>query len=348
MEGKIGSSSDQDGSDKPQELSEIITYEAAWDIYAVGWSVRKDRKYRLAIGSFLEEPSNHVEIVQFDYPPGQIRSDAALSFDHPHPPTKLQFVPDKECQRPDLLASSSDFLRLWEISDSDGGCSVELRSLLNVNSVYSGPLTSFDWNESEPRRIGTCSIDTTCTIWDIEKEVVETQLIAHEKEVYDIAWGSDSVFSSVSADGSVRIFDLRNKDHSSIMYESSEPGTSLARVSWNKQDQRFLAASVMDSSKVIVLDLRFTSMPAVELQRHQGSVNAIAWAPHKYYHICTAGDDSRALIWSLSTTEQQIEGCLDPILEYSAEAEIEQMLWTSSQPDWIAIAFANKLQLLRV
>lgn len=29
------------------------------------------------------------------------------------------------------------------------------------------PLTSFDWNDAEPNIIGTASIDTTCTIWDL-------------------------------------------------------------------------------------------------------------------------------------------------------------------------------------
>ena len=38
----------------------------------------------------------------------------------------------------------------------------------------------------------------------------------------------------------------------------------------------------------------------------------------------------------------------DPILAYSAGAEINQLQWSSTQPDWIAIAFANKLQILRV
>lgn len=38
---------------------------------------------------------------------------------------------------------------------------------------------------------------------------VDTQLIAHDKEVYDIAWGGPGVFATVSADGSVRVFDLR-------------------------------------------------------------------------------------------------------------------------------------------
>lgn len=110
----------------------------------------------------------------------------------------------------------------------------------NKNSEFCAPLTSFDWNETDPKRLGTSSIDTTCTIWDIEvdlvdfsqcltalpeflpdslqvpivrcglqKGVVDTQLIAHDKEVYDIAWGGGGVFASVSADGSVRVFDLR-------------------------------------------------------------------------------------------------------------------------------------------
>ena len=43
----------------------------------------------------------------------------------------------------------------------------------------------------------------------VQKGVVDTQLIAHDREVYDIAWGGVGVFASVSADGSVRVFDLR-------------------------------------------------------------------------------------------------------------------------------------------
>ena len=150
-----------------------------------------------------------------------------------------------------------------------------------------------------------------------QKGVVDTQLIAHDREVYDIAWGGVGVFASVSADGSVRVFDLRclcfvaqgclarlvlplhqgwlsacaacltlrtgcaacsrqgllgdslcplrfthgrlrarpllhcrDKEHSTIIYESSEPNTPLLRLGWNKQDPRYMATILMDSSKV--------------------------------------------------------------------------------------------------
>ena len=54
-------------------------------------------------------------------------------------------------------------------------------------------------------------------------------------QVYDIAWGGVGVFASVSADGSVRVFDLRDKEHSTIIYESPHPDTPLLRLGWNKQ-----------------------------------------------------------------------------------------------------------------
>jgi WD repeat-containing protein 68 len=38
----------------------------------------------------------------------------------------------------------------------------------------------------------------------------------------------------------------------------------------------------------------------------------------------------------------------DPILAYCADAEINQLQWSASQPDWVAIAFDKKMQILRV
>jgi len=117
------------------------------------------------------------------------------------------------------------------------------------------------------------------------------------------------------------------------------------------QDARYMATIMMDSSKLVVLDIRYPTMPVAELQRHQGCVNALAWAPHSSCHICTAGDDSQALIWDLSNMQQPTDGGgdpFDPILAYGAGTEINQLQWSSTQPDWIAIAFANKLQILRV
>ena len=36
------------------------------------------------------------------------------------------------------------------------------------NSEFCAPLTSFDWNETDPNILGASSIDTTCTLWGLE------------------------------------------------------------------------------------------------------------------------------------------------------------------------------------
>ncbi len=53
--------------------------------------------------------------------------DPNLTFKHDYPATKLMFIPDKEGTRPDLLATTGEFLRIWHVGD-DG---VTLERLLN-------------------------------------------------------------------------------------------------------------------------------------------------------------------------------------------------------------------------
>nr|QBG79838.1 anthocyanin-specific WD40 transcription factor [Citrus maxima] len=322
-----------------------VTHESPYPLYAMAVCGQ-----RIAVGSFIEDYTNRVDVVSFEPESLSIKTHPSLSFDHPYPPTKLMFDPNSSSRKSSsnrhLLASSGDFLRLWDVGDS----SIEPVAVLNnsKSSEFCAPLTSFDWNEIEPKRIGTCSIDTTCTIWDIEKGVVETQLIAHDKEVYDICWGEARVFASVSADGSVRIFDLRDKEHSTIIYESPQPDTPLLRLAWNKQDLRYMATILMDSNKVVILDIRSPTLPVAELERHRACVNAIAWAPQSRRHICSVGDDSQAFIWELPLPPVAGPNGIDPMSMYSAGSEINQLPWSPAQPDWLAIAFSNKMQLLKV
>jgi WD repeat-containing protein 68 len=114
-------------------------------------------------------------------------------------------------------------------------------------------------------------------------------------------------------------------------------------VEWNKQDPSYIATFSADSMKTVILDIRLPSTPVAELGGHSASINATAWAPHSHCHICTAGEDSQALIWDISTRPVE-----DPILAYNAEGEINNLQWSKTQPDWISIAFRDKVQILRV
>ncbi|KAL5545793.1 hypothetical protein UlMin_005480 [Ulmus minor] len=326
----------------------VFTYTAQWQVYSLAWSVRQDKLNRLAIGSFLEDYSNKVELVQFNQNTSDFTTDNRLFFDHPYAPTNLMFFPSEDPSNPDFVATSGDYLRLWEIHDDR----IELKSLLNGNktSEFNSAITSFDWAGIDTNKIATSSVDTTCTIWDIEREIVDSQLVAHDKEVYDISWGGLNIFASVSGDGSVRVFDLRDKERSTIIYENSTQGCPLLRLEWNKFDPRFMATFAMDSNKVVILDIRFPTTPLMELCKHKGSVNAISWSPRIGRQLCSVGDDSRALIWDVVGPGFRPEGGADmePEMWFGSTAEINQVRWSPVDLDWIAISLSNKLQLLKV
>ena len=337
---------------------EIYKYEAPLTLFSMNWCNRPDRKFRLALGSFIEEYANKVYIVQLDETTSEFKT--LVTFDHPYPTTKIMWIPDDSSTQPDILATSGDYLRIWRCSERDDSTTVKSECLLNnnKNSDFCAPLTSFDWNETDPNLIGTSSIDTTCTIWNLEtKQVVgkhsltghvRTQLIAHDKEVYDIAFskigsGRD-IFASVGADGSVRLFDLRHLEHSTIIYEDSAH-TPLLRLAFNKMDHNYIGTMTMDSSDLVILDIRVPGTPVATLKNHRACINGLAWAPHSSIHICTAADDHQALIWDVGQMPRNIE---DPILAYTADGEVNQVQWATSQPDWIAICYNNCLEILRV
>ncbi len=140
------------------------------------------------------------------------------------------------------------------------------------------PLTSFSWNPHSPQSIVTCSIDTTATVWDISTSTALTQLIAHDREVYDVSWlpSSSDVFVSVGADGSLRAFDLRSLEHSTILYETKD-NRALARIAFGQKEQHYLTTFGMGDEKALVLDMRSPGVPVVELSGHRGALGAIGW-----------------------------------------------------------------------
>lgn len=330
------------GSHAAPTGTEVFTYNAPWTIFAMNFSPNPRSPYRLAIGSFLETKLNWAEVIQLNWETKQFERRAM--FEHPYAPTKMMWVPDYTGSRPDLLATSGECMRIWQIGNT---VSLKARLVNTRNTMYTAPLTSFDWNKEDPSLLGTASIDTTCTIWDVEKETVRTQLIAHDKEVLDIAFNKGvNQFGSVSADGSVRIFDLRDLQHSIVAYESPN-GSQLLRLEWNKQDEYYLAFMGIECDSVMILDIRAPSLPVAELKGHRGNVNAFTWAPHSNYYLCTAGDDCQALIWDLQRAGQHALG-LEPLLSYNARGELSALQWSHSQIEWIAVAYNQSAEILKV
>ncbi|KAI9311273.1 WD40-repeat-containing domain protein [Dichotomocladium elegans] len=383
---------------------EIYQYDAPWPIYALDWcKIPNERKgFRLALGSFVEEDNNKLQVIsRTDILDNALYPTPSGNTGHPlpdfttvsetsvyYPITKVMWEPWKnDSCRGDLLATTGDALRIWELLDHPhyGIANNSINSSTRRSSpstrhskqpTFCAPLTSFDWNEADPSLIVTSSIDTTCTLWNIETNQAKTQLIAHDSDVYDVAFmhGSTDMFASVGADGSVRMFDLRSLEHSTILYEAPSsdsmpfhPASNpLLRLQFNRTNTNLIATFHMDSSSVIVIDIRHPSTPFVELNKNNpGCINGISWAPGHAGQLCTGDDDGQVLVWDIQQTLEQTPRSHqqqqpqsqhqhttryihDPALVYSAKSEVNSLSWSKGVPNWIAVGFGKTLQALRV
>lgn len=134
-----------------------------------------------AITSISEDLNNVMEIIDINISQGTIvKKDSAVI---QYPASKLMWSPlfQSYGSGKKILAVASDKLKLYNYSSKDG---IEFRTeLQNVMlKDLCGPLTSFDWSPTK-NLICCSSIDTTCSIFDINKEKFFKQLIAHDKEV---------------------------------------------------------------------------------------------------------------------------------------------------------------------
>ncbi|KAI0265002.1 hypothetical protein BGY98DRAFT_1038267 [Russula aff. rugulosa BPL654] len=94
-----------------------------------------------------------------------------------------------------------------------------------------------------------------------------TQFIAHDREVYDVAWlpNSTVIFVSVGVDSSLHAFDLRSLEHSTILYETPPPknqpptgrppSSPLLHITFKPGDPNYISTFHQDGSDIQILDM---------------------------------------------------------------------------------------------
>ncbi|KAL7664644.1 Uncharacterized protein ABC855_g2789 [[Candida] zeylanoides] len=347
--------------------------------------------------------------------PSHAHSDAVAGFDFyqvahtscQYPITNLQWDPamSRGQTATQRLAASSEVFRLYQLERDDLSYRIRQTHIFANSSADSGgngshitphsaaadttngdkspPITSFDWNKTDPSIVITSSVDTTCTIWDLSRShqldsttdtaAVKTQLIAHDSEVFDVKFIHDSVhlFASVGNDGSIRVFDLRSLEHSTIIYEppTAAPSTAaggsraqplnahshaLLKLTTSNLDQHHLATIGANSNQVIVIDMRMPGVPVARLDGsfdgiNSAAINSIKWHPNSNY-LLTGGDDCQALVWDCNTLQAEGVKASDPfvvdspLLAHEADLEVNSVTWRADEGDWLGVVAGKGFQ----
>lgn len=337
----------------PQRISPLkypLSFESRFTLSSGAWSQTAWGNF-LALTSFNEEADNCVHIIRATGKSGGLDdhltsftpvADAMVSL----PQTKVMWDPSGPQQNSLKLLSTGDCVRIWNLNVSNGGlealCPLAKKSKTSTGPA--APLTSFDWNAIDNNLAITSSIDTTCTLWDLQYQTVRTQLIAHDSDVYDVAFLSQTPhqFVSSGADGSARLFDLRSLDNSTIIYET-QPSTPLLRVAPNPHDPNILACIGHQQSGISVVDIRSPRNPLSVLEAHQAPVNSISWAPPHVGRavLASAADDCQVLVWDLTRADS-----LPLVGSWTDTEQINNVIW-SPNGIYIGSIRGHRLQGLR-
>lgn len=122
----------EEATDTSPKRKEIYTYNAPWITYTMAWCRSPERKCQMAVGSYIEEYSNQFQIIELQKDEsGNGKFNKLCQFEHPYPATKVMWVPPKHnLTTTDLLATTGDYLRLWNLSADNV---IDMKGVLNNN-----------------------------------------------------------------------------------------------------------------------------------------------------------------------------------------------------------------------
>jgi len=312
----------------------FYTYTSNYDLYGLSFQ-NNNSIPRLALGSLeMNNNKNSIEIVEYRH--DKIKKIHSEQIELPC--TKLKWSPFSNSS---ILAASSDAMRIYSFNQDMN--KLYLNTTLVKTKQYNAPITSFDWNINNSAILGTVSIDTTATIWDVNKSTMIKQIIVHDKDVYDICFSKkfENYFITTGADGSIRGFDLRSLEESDVLFENQDL-TPMTRICFNSQNEHFVAALCLEKNYFYIIDLR-KKEEYVTYNAHTNVVNAMAWSPKSNAHICTVSDDKTAYLWDILDKNDD-----DPKMAFKANNPINNVDWSESNQEWVAIVANKELQLLKI
>lgn len=323
----------------------ICEYEAKHPLFGLDWS----NEDFICLGSYRDGSMNSLHVIHSgDLLSWERVAECNVTF----PVSAIQWQPS--LSHPRRFGTCSDSLRIWSFCEEESALREQLNLSLckydkqqqgasRTNAAAGGsgsvqnsprqqqgligelpPITSFHWNPVDPNLLISSSIDTTCIVWDLQSSnYVRTQLIAHDSEVFDVRFLTQTtqLFSSCGGDGSVRVFDLRCLAHSTIIYEppsspatlqpstgltssvaDSDEGIPLLRLEPSPFDPNVIATFALASPRILILDMRNPGSPVLVLEGHSASVNQIKWHPSKRNVLLTCADDCQVLCWDLNNS----------------------------------------------
>ena len=262
------------------KLSGFRRLELDFQPYALSFSSIFNKYVHMAVASFDKSSENTIALYQ-------LRDEEfchVLSFPCSLPQTRVCFRPHGTLTPTDSFVSIDVGLHVFHIE----GERAHAGDTLPIGEGR--PLTSLDWNRSDPKISVTGCVDGTASIVDMQALQVTSTIQAHEQDVYDVSFFPvSSTFVTAGLDGSLRVFDPRDLNSSLIIYQAAMP---IQRVITSPFEGYLIGALPGASNRVVIVDSRFPGPPAAVCGGNESPVVAFGWSKLSPARVYTAHENN--------------------------------------------------------
>lgn len=173
--------------------------------------------------------------------------------------------------------------------------------------------------------------------------------LGHTGSVEDIQWSptEENVFSSCSADNTVKIWDARQNVRKAVLSVDAH-SSDVNAIAWNKK-VAYLLASGSDDKTLKIWDLRNfkPGQSVAHFKYHNDQICSLEWSPHDESQIVAASADNQVTIWDLSleADEGEVEEDEDipPQLFFvhQGQQDVKEVHWHPQIPNAVASTAAD-------
>jgi ribosome assembly protein RRB1 len=142
---------------------------------------------------------------------------------------------------------------------------------------------------------------------------------SHTSSIEDLQWSptETTVFGSVSADRSLRVWDIRVRERTSSLAATNAHSSDINVMSWNTS-QAYLIVTGGDEGSLKVWDLRTMSSskkggniasptPVASFDWHKAPITSVEWHPTEDSCFAASSADDSVTLWDLAVEKDQEE-----------------------------------------
>lgn len=108
-----------------------------------------------------------------------------------------------------------------------------------------------------------------------------------------------------------------------------------------------MACFGVNSSQIVIVDVRSAAVPVAILNEHSGAISAMRWAPHNSGWLAVT-DSVGLKLWDVSQNVATPTWALPAANFTKNSAALQNLVWPSTAPDWIATSTASDVHIIKL